>query len=202
MSPTKIQLSKEELQLVKDPSWILTKHRIIEKVYQLFGSLSDKMQAEVLKHAGSLPPEILSLPPKISKGEQYEALPYVVLDYPRLFSKEDVFAVRSFFWWGNYFSITLHLKGKYLQQYGNALSEFLPTAAWKTYFVSSTGNEFSFNLQQHHYQPVTGLTATFYDALPVQPFLKLSYKIPFDQWMEAEEKLFSAFKAFLSLASH
>ena len=40
----KIQLSAEEMQLVCNREWILTKHRIIEKVYQLFGSLSAKMQ--------------------------------------------------------------------------------------------------------------------------------------------------------------
>src|ERR1700712_1654938 len=113
----KIQLSAEEKQLVSNSDWILTKHRIIEKVYHLFGSLSDQMQLYLQERKAHIPVEALQLSPKISKGEQYEALPYVVLDYPRFFSKEDVLAVRSFFWWGNYFSITLHLKGKFYQQY-------------------------------------------------------------------------------------
>ena len=37
MSPAKIQLSVEELQLVQNAQWLLTKNIIIEKVYTLFG---------------------------------------------------------------------------------------------------------------------------------------------------------------------
>ena len=134
---TKIQLSEEEMQLVNNPAWILTKHRIIEKVYGLFGSLSAQMQAYLLQQKHALPQQVLQLPPKISKGEQYESMPYVVLDYPRLFSKEEVFAVRTFFWWGNYFSITLHLKGKYQQQYHEKIAKAATEKKLKDYYFSS-----------------------------------------------------------------
>ena len=197
---TKIQLSAEEMQLVKDPSWILTKHRVIAKVYELFGSLADQMQATLLAQQAVLPAEVLSLPPKISKGEQYEALPYVVLDYPRIFSKQDVFAIRSFFWWGNYFSITWHLKGKYLQMYAGSLAAALHELPWAGYVLSTSGNEFSFNLEGKNYVPLASMPPQFHEGISEAPFLKLSFKIPFDQWMEAEEKMLNAFKAFLSLA--
>ena len=36
-----VKLSKSELQLVCDEQFILTKNNIINKVYQLFGALSD-----------------------------------------------------------------------------------------------------------------------------------------------------------------
>ena len=51
--------------------------------------------------------------PKISRGENYKGLPWVMLDYPRVFGKEDVFAIRTMFWWGHAFSVTLHLKGEW-----------------------------------------------------------------------------------------
>ena len=54
--------------------------------------------------------------PKISKGENYRGLPYVMLDYPRLFGREEVLAIRTFFWWGHGFSVTLHLKGGYRER--------------------------------------------------------------------------------------
>ena len=49
---------------------------------------------------------------KISKGENYLGLPYAILDYPAIFKKENVFAIRTMFWWGNFFSITLHISGR------------------------------------------------------------------------------------------
>ncbi|MEO6317044.1 MAG: hypothetical protein ABIU63_12745 [Chitinophagaceae bacterium] len=191
---SKIQLSAEEMQLVQNGEWILTKHRIIEKVYQLFGAVSVEIQAHLENTKGLLPPEALQLPPKISKGEQYEALPYVVLDYPRFFSKEDVFAVRSFFWWGNYFSITLHLKGKFHQQFYQKIIAALAEKKLNGYYCSCSGNEFNFNLEGKNYFPLQHASARLHAGMETGPFLKISCKIPFAHWNTAEQKLLEAFR--------
>src|SRR6187549_876336 len=107
MQKVKLVLSEEELRIVSDPGIILTKNAIITKVYDLFGILAgEQIQFQYPGEAGAIPP-------KISRGENYKGLPYVVLDYPRLFTSEHVFAIRTHFWWGNYFSVTLHLKGQF-----------------------------------------------------------------------------------------
>jgi hypothetical protein len=116
---TKIHLSILETELIQNKEWILTKRKIIEKVYLLFGSTHDSYK-EILKNEQLLPePHYKNITGKISKGENYHGLPYVILDYPALFSKEDIFAVRTMFWWGNFFSISLHLSGKYFQTQNN-----------------------------------------------------------------------------------
>src|SRR5262245_51174126 len=113
MNRAKIQLSADELSLVQNAAWLLTKNNIIDKVFELFGEVATGA-GELLKEAADwLPKETFVQSPKISKGEKYLGLPYVMLDYPRMFSREDVFAIRTFFWWGNFFSVTLHIKGKY-----------------------------------------------------------------------------------------
>ena len=121
MNNTKIQFSENELNIATDKAFILTKNRIIEKVYNLFGLLADRYTKLA---AQTLPPEVLNAPPKISRGENYNELPYVMLDYPRAFSKKDIFAVRTMFWWGNELSFTLHLKGKFRAAYQNKLPLF------------------------------------------------------------------------------
>jgi len=55
--------------------------------------------------------------PKISRGENYLGLPYLVLDYPRLFRPDAVLAIRTFFWWGHFFSSTLQLSGGYKTEF-------------------------------------------------------------------------------------
>jgi hypothetical protein len=193
MDHSKIRLSAEEMQLVGNSEWILTKHRIIEKVYVLFGELATQMQQYLEDKKPQLPPALLQVPPKISKGEQYEALPYVVLDYPRVFSKENVFAVRSFFWWGHYFSITLHLKGAFQQQYFPALAAAIAQKKLEGFYFCGTGNEFSFNLNSKHYTMIhkAGMAN---DSSTSQAFKKLSYRVSFDQWEGAGEKLMAAFQ--------
>ena len=110
---TKITLSAKELELVSNKEWILTKRVIIEKVCQLFAMLASSMQQYTLTNASVLPDEVGAIDPKISKGENYLQLPYVMLDYPRYFTKADTLAIRTFFWWGNFFSIHLQLSGIY-----------------------------------------------------------------------------------------
>ncbi len=41
--------------------------------------------------------------PKISKGENYLGLPYVMFDYPRYFSAEDIIGCTMFFLVGKFF---------------------------------------------------------------------------------------------------
>ena len=103
----KVQFTADEMRLVSDPAWILTKNSIIRKVVEVFGELSGEWRGMLVWDGD----------PKISRGEQYKGLPWVMLDYPRVFGKEDVLAVRTMFWWGHYFSVTLHLKGSYLRSY-------------------------------------------------------------------------------------
>ncbi|MEP7277851.1 MAG: hypothetical protein ABI813_04345 [Bacteroidota bacterium] len=194
---TNLQLSPEEMKLVKNSDWILTKHRIIEKVYHLFGNLATQMQSCLQEERHFLPAEALRLPPKISKGEQYQSMPYVVLDYPRLFSKEAVFAIRSFFWWGNYFSITLHLKGIFHRQWEERINKGIAQYDWQDFYFSFSGNEFSFDLEGNNYISSGHLAVPGKET--VAPFIKISYKIPFDQWDIAGEKLMQVFKRFIYL---
>lgn len=104
-------LSLAEQNAVKSPEYILTKNTVLQKVATMFGDLSTAYID--LHNKLNTPKNFLQLHPKISKGENYLGLPYIMLDYPRIFEKDHVFAIRSFFWWGHYFSITLHVKGRY-----------------------------------------------------------------------------------------
>jgi hypothetical protein len=115
----KVQLSAEEMRLVTDPAWILTKNSVIGKVVGMFAELAEilRLPPRTLLGADRRAPGSGGTEPKISKGENYKGLPWVMLDYPRMFGKEDVCAIRTFFWWGHAFSVTLHLKGEYMRAF-------------------------------------------------------------------------------------
>lgn len=182
MDNAKIQFSQNELNLATDKAFILTKNRIIEKVYHLFGLLANKY---VNISEDVLPLEVLSNPPKISRGENYNELPYVMLDYPRLFSKDDVFAIRTMFWWGNELSFTLHLKGKYKDQYQGKLLH-LHQNKKQTWYLQLSENEWLHHKAQHTHEAITNLT------LPVIQkywselnFLKIASFHPLQDWNNA-----------------
>ena len=187
---SKIHLSPEELQLVQNAQMLLTKNTIIEKVYALFGELASALQQSSIYTTNNLPAELVNLGPKISRGEKYKGLPYVMLDFPRCFGKEDIFAVRTFFWWGNYFSVTLHLKGKYQQLFIPLLYKQIELLKENNFQLCFTGDEWEHDLSDGNYIPLSTINDTISETdLAGQPFYKLTSRVELHQWNEMNERL-------------
>lgn len=171
----KVSLSAFEYQLVTDESFILTKNTIIQKVYTLFGNLSDDYHALLL----CMPD---SSPPKISKGENYKGLPYVMLDHPRIFSQDDVLAIRSFFWWGKYFSCTLQLKGIYKKKYEQKILQAINQGSLNHFFLSDGIDEWNHDITKG-YQVIDDKIKSSIAPLPL---IKLVAVHPIHQWETAD----------------
>ena len=181
MSSTKVTLSPKELELVNDTGWILTKNAVIAKVYTLFGQLSEVYGIELEKHPQLLEHEAGFRSPKIAKGEQYEGLPWVMLDHPRCFTGTDTFAIRSFFWWGNCCSITLQLSGSFQEKYAKTIQQYFDSGngSRKDWYIG-VGND----PWQHHFTESNYQLLKEYKGNPftVLPFIKLAKKIPLHNW--------------------
>lgn len=109
------------------------KHSVTRKIEFLYQDIVKDLKNLVSESNFVFPVDTLHKPAKISKGENYNQYPYMVLDYPRLFSRKDVFAMRTIFWWGHYFSNAFILGGDSLKLYKSRLSEkinFLKTSSW------------------------------------------------------------------------
>ncbi|MBV9963787.1 MAG: hypothetical protein JO072_16210 [Parafilimonas sp.] len=198
MHSTNVELSKNELELVISSEFILTKNRVIEKVYNLFGALSENYKEILNEHTAVLPAGVFTSSPKIYKGENYLQLPYVMMDYPRIFSKDDVFAVRSFFWWGNYFSITLHLSGKYLQQFRNAILFNLNNA--DEYFVCINEEQWQHHFEISNYQPLKTIHSI--ETILNKSFFKLAKKIELAEWKNAGEFYTETYNNLLTIITN
>lgn len=189
---TKIQLSKLENELVNNTEWILTKQSIINKVYLLLGELhktfasilrEDKIVMSVFNGGSS---------GKISKGENYLGLPYAILDYPAIFKKENVLAIRTMFWWGNFFSITLHVSGWERMQAIN-IPRLMKNLSGKDLFLCVNENEWDHNFSRANYLPMTEISSSILAEISFNKFLKISKKIDLKMWDEAPAFLENAF---------
>ncbi|MDI3318211.1 hypothetical protein [Pinibacter soli] len=190
MVVTKIMLSEDELQLVQNSGWILTKNAIIGKVYTMFGNVAELLHDHVNERQHSLPENCSTNNPKISKGEKYEDLPYVMLDYPRFFTKEEIVAVRNFFWWGNYFSTTLHVRGLHRHKVAASILEQFEYLAAKQFYLSTGGSEWDHNIDGSNYSLLNGYSKTaLSDVLEKSNFIKLAVKFPLKEWSIAEKQL-------------
>ena len=195
----KLTLSAEELQLVNNTQWILTKRVIIDKVNLLFGNLSVVFKNHVTANDFFLQQAIVQSTPKIAKGENYLQLPYVLLDYPRCFDKENIFTIRTMFWWGNFFSITLHLSGKYKQTFETALQKNIQTLVEHDFYVCINEEEWQHHFKADNYMPVNKFTLDEINSITQRRFIKAAIKFPLEKWDTMPSLLEQSFLDLLQL---
>jgi hypothetical protein len=203
MSEAKVTLSPKELELVNNADWILTKNLIIQKVYDLFGQVASAYQSDVARFTSFNQTPVFNIAPKISRGEQYQQLPYVMLDFPRFFTEDDVFAIRSFFWWGNHCSIHLVLKGSYLAKYGPSIDNYFNLFGkyaneTKDWFIGVNKDPWQHHFDNSNYIPIANWDG---DSVTKLPFLKLAKKIPLQEWDDIDQFLIKHFNRLLSMLS-
>lgn len=181
MSPAKVTLSTEELELVNNAGWILTKNAIIGKVYTLFGNLHQRFGQLLENHPLLNEGDTEFRSPKISKGEQYEGLPWVMLDQPRYFRGDDALAIRSFFWWGNGCSITLHISGEPLTKYAPFIQAYFthPENTLEGWLVCTGPSPWLHHFRADNYR---ALGVSDLPGLASLPFLKLAKKTSLQHW--------------------
>ena len=190
MSPAKIRLSATERELLCNYEWILTKNAILQKTGALLIHLQPELEKIIAAFAAHIPAAALATRPKLSRGENYRGLPYLVLDYPRLFTKTDVFAIRTMFWWGHFFSVTLHLKGKYKKQYLPILLKNFSLLGSKQFYVCVSAEEWRHEFEEDNYKLLTQLNSSaIEEILLANNFCKLSAKISLPQWNQSKELL-------------
>jgi hypothetical protein len=197
---TKIQLSPFEQSLLKNAEWILTKNAIIEKMKLLLQQCLEKQQALMQSKNFVLPEEVSSVSPKISRGENYKGLPWLMLDCPRYFDKENIFAIRTFFWWGHYFSTTIHLAGTYKNIFAKKIIDNYPSLSNQYFYFCINKEEWDHHFDQDNYSLVKEIPVNeFQQFIAEKKFIKLSVKFELDKWEDLPLLTSSACKSIFEM---
>jgi hypothetical protein len=169
--------TSEEQQFLSDPSFFILKASIFKKTAHTFNILNEqllqssqfhKLPAEVQKHRG-----------KISKGENYSGLPWMVLDFPRHFKSDNIFAYRCLFWWANEYSFTLHLSGIYFDKVDlNHILKKLDA----NYYICVHESPWNYYFKDDNYITVeSAIKNNWVNKLQQKKFLKLSCRLPLNE---------------------
>jgi len=166
-----IKFSNKELSFLSDVDILLTKRILQGKIYDLLVETQANITPIIKSVIDSIPAN--NRQAKISKGENYLNLPYMVLDYPAVFSKKDIFAYRTMFYWGNFFSTTLHLQGKYLEQLRQRLFDEASVLIESNIYISTGISPWHYHYKADNYIPLTQENRA---KILNDPFIKLSLK--------------------------
>jgi hypothetical protein len=188
MGVPKIQLSSTEAELMNNAAIILTKNSVLNKMKLLLESVQD-MQVQRIEKLGLQHREPFIVSPKISKGENYMGLPYLILDYPRTSKDKDLFFIRSMFWWGNFFSSTLHVSGKFREAITQSIIDSYKDLG--DLYIGINEDPWI-----HHFDPTNYLRIgtmskkEFEEKCRQHIHLKLGATWPLDSWQEAPTRLY------------
>ncbi len=199
MPGTNLHLSTKETEVMLDSQWILTKHQIMRKIFDLFDGLNTEYKEEVKQKAYLFPENIKYQPGKISKGENYMLLPYLILDYPSFFWKGNFLAFRTMFWWGNFFSVTLHLSGENLRTFLKASLATFNFLKENEYYISVGEDEWQHHYESSNYKQIAEISFDEFKIITQKSFCKISKPLAAEHWKDANEFLLKTFKELLQL---
>lgn len=203
MNPAKIRLSPAEMELVTEPGWILTKNGIMQKARWLLEEVWRSQEETIRLHRHRLPPVVTDVPGKISRGENYQGLPYLVLDHPRYFEKENVFAIRTLFWWGQFFSVTLQVSGHFQSSCATQWIQSYDAIAAAGFSAGVHESPWEHHFEIDNYRLVKEMSVGEWRTLVEEkPFLKLAKKTGLDKWETAPAELAAHFTQLLEWTQH
>ena len=135
---------------------------------------------------------------KLSKGENYQQLPYMILDHPRLFEGENIFAVRTMFWWSKFLSITLHLSGKHLASFRDIIAEGYEKCG--RYFICIHTEQWQHHFEEDNYIPVSSIRDDRWRTIIQNAdFLKIAIYFDLNQWEDLPELTEKVYKEISEL---
>jgi len=181
--------------LISSPDFILTKNAIIQKLVAFFQELESAQKEIINRCIGKFPGEVLKPSSKISKGENYRGMPWLVLDHPRYFEKNNVCAIRTMFWWGNFFSLTLHLSGRYKQNMEERIIGNRAVFARQGFYICTGPSQWDHHFEKTNYEQAGVLTDEEFRAHIIgKPFLKIATKFPVQELSLLEGSLKQAYQ--------
>ena len=196
--------NSQQLEYLHDTEFLLTKRKISLQLQQLLAQTEQVLVKYVKEDRHSTIPEhCLVAAGKISRGENYRGLPYLVLDYPRLLKQEDIFSYRTMVWWGNFFSCTLHLQGISMDTYRQNIHTSLLSlhgSLAETYLCTQQ-SPWEYHYKKENYQLIGDLSKEEISATLEKDFIKVSRKMALKDYRQLPEFALHAFKDFLSLLS-
>ena len=192
MQGSKISLSPAEAALICNAEVILTKNSIIQKTVALLSGIQKEVSNNNLSWK-------MVTAPKISKGENYQGLPYVVLDYPRIAENENLFFIRTMFWWGKFFSSTLQVAGTHKEKAIPALLASFEHLQ-EEHYIGINNDPWQHHFEPDNYKKIAGISREeFTVILQKQSHIKIAARWSLDNWDMAANHLTKSWQYFAGL---
>ncbi len=159
--------SEEESIWLNDADWFPRKREMMDRLAGGLESLRIAMASDPWIAAIAWPAGTDCSIGKLSRGENYQGQPWMLLDFPRKMSKEGISGFRTLFLWGHGITCILHLGGNGLDPFRSVLAQkgslWMASTRLSVKVDPGTGNPWEYRLEQPDWEK----NARWGDALRV-----------------------------------
>lgn len=177
------QLNPAEWELINDRDILPRKHQITAKMESLLLNLGD-----FLFHLHQEESHMSSLPPKLSKGENYHQQAYRVMDFPRMVDGKSFLFYRAVILWGHPIGLHLIGSGHFQRSLTHDLLQSVSSLSpnWQ---LATQETPWTWEAEAEGWKSLCKFEQeTLQAELEGRSFFKISYFLPLVQYLDLLEK--------------
>jgi hypothetical protein len=196
---SKLILSAVERQVLGNKEFFYAKSAVTSKLMEALGELKASIVGSEALSSLPFPAGTDVVTGKISKGENYLGLPYLILDFPRLFSPGELVAFRTMIWWGNFFSFTF-LRSVRTEDEIKKVMTGLRSLRNRVVWICISDSPWHHHFAADNYRKLDQLRSEdIEDAIRTAGFLKVAKKYPLSRLGRMSELGLEGFRLFSRL---
>ncbi len=142
-----VKWSVRDISMMNVTEVFARKPGILKKAEAQLTLLKESIELLLPEYASALPAEANIQKWQIARGENHKNFPFISLDIPQYFSKTEMFAFRTLFWWGHYLGFALILKGEKLPDYIKRLIELKNGEEWNDVYFSTAQTPWEWDME-------------------------------------------------------
>lgn len=178
------------------PEPMRLKKAIVQHVEQGFFTMAKEIENKLPSATLKIDTAWNLRPTKISKGENYQDMPYMVLDCPFLMHQKDLLFFRTMFWWGHYFSLNLLIKGESFQHPAQALIHHLQKKPEADIYILTSDNFWQNDISGIDYASCNAKAAQ--QSWEQYRHVRIAHRIDFNAMDSLQDKCMSFIQKMLS----
>lgn len=197
-----MEITKEELQTLQNHKFLKTKFHLSKSITEELQKIGNEMASELK----SLEPShifnsFVKPSPKVSRGENYQTLPYFMLDYPRHFKETETLAVRNMILWGQFISSSLQLSGGFKKKFEKIISQkLLNFSQLDQWHICVNTTPWEHHFLGDNFLPINELNMeSINKIMESMNFIKLTRRHDISEITNLSEIVLNDFKEFISL---
>ena len=192
---SKISFNNEDIEIFSDKDFLLKKKVLTDEVISLFKVISEEIKQELIKS-----PNLLwssQFAGKISKGQYYKDLPYIVSDYPRRIDKNGICLFRIIFLWGREFSCNFLITGDAFRSLIKKIENNLDLVDQNEYSYSIEGSPWEHSILEADLNKLNHLKNN--QKINTADFIKISRALTINRYENLHEICIKMFRDIIRL---